>query len=202
MFLVADMVARQRGAAGDRLDAARPVRDVAMLAALYAVGAIALVGLPPLSGFVGKIAVLQATGPDAERVWAILLVGTLLTVVVAARAASALFWRTGEAVRAGSDTARAPWPARLGALSLAGLLIALTLGAGPVFDFAGQTARQLVERRGYVDAVFGVGSMSAPVERTTPAVPPTLADAPAIGPAIVPAIAPAIAPAVIDEAAR
>jgi hypothetical protein len=63
-----------------------------------------------------------------------------------------------------------------------------------VFDFAGQTARQLVERRGYVDAVFGVGSMSAPVERTTPAVPPTLADAPPI--------APAIAPVVGEEAAR
>jgi multicomponent K+:H+ antiporter subunit D len=181
MFLVADMIARQRGAAGDRLDTGRPVRDVALLATLFAVGAIAIVGLPPLSGFVGKVAVLQATGPDAERAWPIVLVATLLTVVVAARAASALFWRTGDEARAGADTPPAPWPAQLAAGSLAVLLVALTLGAGPVFDFAGQTARQLVERRGYVDAVFAVGSMSAPVERTTPAVPPTLADAPSVG---------------------
>jgi multicomponent K+:H+ antiporter subunit D len=177
LFLVADMVARQRGAAGDRLDVGRPVRDVVLLASLYAVGAVAIVGLPPLSGFVGKVAVLQATGPDAERVWAIVLVATLFTVVVAARAGSALFWRTGETAHAGGDMPRAPWPARLGALSLLGLLVALTLGAGPVFDYAGQTARQLVERRGYVDAVFAVGSMSAPVERTAPVVPRTLAEA-------------------------
>jgi multicomponent K+:H+ antiporter subunit D len=201
MFLVADMVARQRGGAGDRLDTGRPVRDVVLLATLYAVGAIAIVGLPPLSGFIGKVAVLQATGPAAERVWAILLVATLFTVVVAARAASALFWRTGEAARAGADTPRAPWPARLGASMLAVLLLALTVAAGPVFDFADRTARQLVERRGYVDAVFAVGSMSAPVERTTPAVPPTLAGAVAAAPAPVasplPAAEPARAPAAV-----
>jgi multicomponent K+:H+ antiporter subunit D len=178
LFLVADLISRQRPASGDRLDAGEPVRDVALLATLYAVAAIAIVGLPPLSGFVGKLGVLQATAPDAKRVWTVLLVSTLLTVIVAARAASALFWRTG-ARHPGADVESAAGPARAAAVGLAGALVALTLAAGPAFEFARDTARQVLHRRGYVDAVFGVGSMSAPVDRTTPDVPPVLADAPA-----------------------
>jgi multicomponent K+:H+ antiporter subunit D len=180
LFLVADLVARQRPTAGDRLDVGEPVRDVGLLATLYGVGAIAIVGLPPLSGFVGKIAVMQATGPDAERVWTMLLVSTLLTVIVVARAASALFWRTGSASVAGEMRPPIPWPAQAAACGLAAVLVVLTLGAGPAFDYARDAARQLVERRGYVDAVFGVGSLSAPVDRTTPEVPPVLADAPRV----------------------
>jgi hypothetical protein len=62
--------------------------------------------------------------------------------------------------------------ARGAALVLLGLVVALTVAAGPAIDYARATARQLVDRRGYVDAVFAVGSLSAPVERTAPPLPP------------------------------
>jgi multicomponent K+:H+ antiporter subunit D len=182
MFLVADLIARQRSRAGDRLDAAEPVRDVAPLAVLFGIAAVAIVGLPPLSGFVGKLAVLQSTVPDAERVWAIVLVSTLFTVIATARAASALFWRTRDAGPSASHAlpvaaaAPTPWPARAAAWLLAAALVLLTVGAGRAFDYANATARQLVERRGYVDAVFGTGSLSAPLD-APPTAPPALAEA-------------------------
>ncbi|MFO0334172.1 MAG: monovalent cation/H+ antiporter subunit D [Pseudomonadota bacterium] len=160
LFLVADLVARQRRTLGDRLDAGEPVRQPALLAALFAGGTIAIVGLPPLSGFVGKLAVLQATSPDAERVWVLLLVGTLLTVVVVARAASALFWRTGDRPTEGKPASRLASAAAAGCVAL---LVALTLAAGPAFDYANATARQLLDRSAYVEAVFTVPSLSAPV---------------------------------------
>jgi multicomponent K+:H+ antiporter subunit D len=185
MFLVADLVARRRGPYGDRLDAGPPLRGGALLPTLYVLGMLALVGLPPLSGFLGKLAVMQATTADAERVWPVLLVATLVMVVVGARAGSALFWRAAESaagdapVAANPGSGPAPWPARAAATSAVGLLIALTLAAGPALEFGRETARQLLERRGYVEAVFGVGSLSAPVEREMPVLPrtPALAEA-------------------------
>jgi multicomponent K+:H+ antiporter subunit D len=199
MFVVADLIARQRARAGDRLDAAEPVRDVAPLAVLFAVASIAIVGLPPLSGFVGKVAVLQSTAPDAPRVWAIVLMSTLFAVIAVARAASALFWRTGPAgalsgsapaIDGGSSVdmthaparssalVAAPWPARAAAWLFVAALVLLTVAAGPAFEYANATARQLVERRGYVDAVFGVGSLSAPPDVAPAVPPPALAEAP------------------------
>jgi formate hydrogenlyase subunit 3/multisubunit Na+/H+ antiporter MnhD subunit len=80
---------------------------------------------------------------------------------------------------ASAAVAGTPWPASAAACLLVALLVALTLAAGPAFDYARSTARQLVERRGYVDAVFGVGSLSAPLEPAAPRAPaPTLADVP------------------------
>ena len=64
LFLLADLVARRRGGAGDRLVAAPPFAQLDLLAGLFFLAAIAAVGLPPLSGFVGKLLILEAlAGP-------------------------------------------------------------------------------------------------------------------------------------------
>ena len=51
---------RRRGGAGDRLVAAPPFAQLDLLAGLFFLAAIATVGLPPLSGFVGKLLILEA----------------------------------------------------------------------------------------------------------------------------------------------
>ena len=53
------LVARRRGGAGDRLVAAPRFGQLDLLAGLFFLAAIATVGLPPLSGFVGKLLVLE-----------------------------------------------------------------------------------------------------------------------------------------------
>lgn len=97
LFLVADLVRRQRAKLGDRLHGGEPVRQPALLATMFAIAAMSVVGLPPLSGFVGKILILRAswTHEAAGIVWTIVLAETVPLIVVLARAGSALFWKTG-----------------------------------------------------------------------------------------------------------
>ncbi len=67
-----------------------------LFAALFFAAAIAMAGMPPLSGFLGKLLVLDALRAPGMMGWAwtAILVGSLLTIVGFARAGSALFWKS------------------------------------------------------------------------------------------------------------
>src|SRR5690606_38316655 len=64
MFLIAHIVQRERGRHGDRVLPIAPALS-RRTATLYLVAAVAMVGLPPLSGFVGKFLLLAAV-PDPD----------------------------------------------------------------------------------------------------------------------------------------
>ena len=95
LFLLADLVARRRGGAGDRLVAAPPFGQLDLLAGLFFLAAIATIGLPPLSGFIGKLLVLETVtqSPAWPWLWAVVLVGSLLAMIGFARAGSVVFWK-------------------------------------------------------------------------------------------------------------
>ena len=68
LFLLAEIVAARRGASRDLLVPAAPVAGAALLSGLFFLAGIAMAGLPPLSGFAGKLLILMAgpavvTGP-------------------------------------------------------------------------------------------------------------------------------------------
>lgn len=95
MFLLADYVAHQRGTVADRLVSARPVTQPVLAGSLFFIAAIIVIGMPPLSGFIGKIWLLQAATEDAQRLglWSTLLVSSLLVLIALSRAGSTIFWR-------------------------------------------------------------------------------------------------------------
>ena len=64
---------------------------VTLVGGLFFVTAVTVAGLPPLSGFVGKLMVLEAaqSAPAAIVIWCVLLVAALVVIVAAARAGSA-----------------------------------------------------------------------------------------------------------------
>src|SRR3546814_8350437 len=68
---------------------------MAGLSLLYMLAAMALVGLPPLSGFIGKLLILQATiaHPAVAWIWTAVLVTTLIGVLGLARAGTEIFWQ-------------------------------------------------------------------------------------------------------------
>jgi multicomponent K+:H+ antiporter subunit D len=161
LFLLADLIARQRGKVGARLDRSQAVYQPALLGTLFFLAAIAVSGLPPLSGFAAKLSILQAAQASAAGawIWGVILISGLFVIVALSRAGTAIFWRT-------EDTQGEPRPVRSSeALStgglLAGSLLLMVFGA-QTFDYAQATAEQLLHRRAYVDTVLANESVSTP----------------------------------------
>ncbi|EKF72987.1 multisubunit Na+/H+ antiporter, MnhD subunit [Alcanivorax hongdengensis A-11-3] len=149
LFLLADLVARGRGEAGDRFVAGPVIPAGGVLAGLYFMAAIAVVGLPPLSGFIGKVALLKAV--PVPLYWVLLLLAGLCGLIGMSRAGSSMFWRTtgpGEGVRPGRQRL-------LALLVLLAVVPALTLWAEPAMQAAGQVAGQLAQPQLYIQAVLG-----------------------------------------------
>lgn len=152
LFLLAEPIEGQRGELGDRLEAGTPVHQFATLGLLYMAVAVAMAGLPPLSGFLGKALILDsvlAGGPVAV-VWAVILVTSLIAVVALARAGSRLFWKTEGAPAGGPASPMALMPVGV----FTALIVALTLNAGAFEGFARATARDLLEPSIYIEAVL------------------------------------------------
>ena len=157
LFLIADVVARQRSAGGDRLDVVDSMPQAGLLGSLYLVAAVAMAGLPPLTGFAGKIMILDAARDSglAVATWSVLLVAALVVIVALARAGSALFWR----IEGETPTAVARPRVPLRALAPIGLLlasvVAMVAWGGSATAYAWSTASQIARPSGYVEAVLG-----------------------------------------------
>jgi multicomponent Na+:H+ antiporter subunit D len=125
------------------------------VATLAMVPVFSLAGVPPLSGFIGKLAIITAAlNGDHYWVAGIALIVSLLTVLSMARLWEAAFWKPVTA---------APRATPLGSAIVApvAVLAVLTLGlsvvAGPAFDVSKRAAEQLLNPREYVRAVLGGG---------------------------------------------
>ncbi len=158
LFLVADLIAKRRGQHGDALTLGPRFCQSGLLSGLFFLAAIGVVGLPPLSGFVGKLLILDGVraAPAAAWVWATILITTLIGVLAFARAGSRLFWKSAEIE--GEIAVRALRGRVVGVGAAAALLAALVLLAvlgGPVTNYTEATAAQLFAPQGYIDAVLG-----------------------------------------------
>ena len=152
LFLLAALIAGRRGAAGDLL---QPVASQPgyLLGGLFFLAAIAVAGMPPLAGFLGKLMLLQAA-PPGKFAWLgpVVLVASLACLVALSRAGSSLFWRTeGEAAGVTGFSLRLTAPTVL----LLAMTVALTVWAAPVCRYAEATAAQLLHPREAVEAVLG-----------------------------------------------
>jgi multicomponent Na+:H+ antiporter subunit D len=123
-----------------------------MFSVLAMVPIFSLAGVPPLSGFLGKLAILNGMfGDGAYWAGALVLVVGLLTLLSMARVWSYAFWRPPD-VPGDMMTPGAPFLIAIAALSL--LTLAMTFGAGPLFDLTSRSAQQLLGRDEYVRAVL------------------------------------------------
>lgn len=156
LFLLVDLIAAQRQNAEDRIVPGPPVAQVLPLGVLFFVAAVALAGVPPLSGVVGKLLILQAAigHPLAVYLWTVILVGSLFVIVKFSRTGSMLFWR----VEPGEEKAPAASPlafaAPVGLLAAAPLLV---IFGGPVVKYADAAAKQLLSPEQYIRSVLGSG---------------------------------------------
>jgi len=154
LFLLADLIARQRGEQAGALTAGPALQQPLLLGGLFFVGAIAIAGLPPFSGFIGKLLLLRAApmGYPALLLWTVLLTGGLCALVALSRAGSTLFWRAS-----GQPSAMVEHdPLRL--IASSGLLLGaplLVLAGGPLQAYLQATAEQLLDLAPYLRIVGG-----------------------------------------------
>ncbi|MEX0924235.1 MAG: monovalent cation/H+ antiporter subunit D [Rhodovibrionaceae bacterium] len=162
LFLIADLILERRAIGGDLLHPAPSFPQAGVIAALFFAGAIGMTGMPPLSGFVGKLLVLDAArGADSMAlIWTVILVTSLLAIVGFARAGSTLFWKssavTGEDDRAGETLPKAASFVPMAVtVTLLSAMVLLAVLAGPTTSYLEATARQLYDPSGYIEAVLG-----------------------------------------------
>ena len=139
LFLVAGLVERQGGTTSiDRLGGL--ARRSPLLALLFFVPAMNLAGIPPLSGFIGKLGLLQAGVAEGSAAAYVLVAGgvvtSLLTLLAIARVWTRAFWRPPTQAPAGDTAAAAAADAGPSGAD----------GAGPSGDGA-LTARQVAWQR-------------------------------------------------------
>ncbi len=151
LFLVSELVANQRGSAQDRIVTAPRMQNRTFLSVLFLVGAVAAAGLPPLSGFFGKLLILQSvqSGTEMAWLWSVLLIGSFLTVIAYSRAGSIVFWRTVDGHLEKPDPLNGRISVAAGALT--GLAVAIVVLAGPITRYTDETAAQLFNNDAYIN---------------------------------------------------
>jgi multicomponent Na+:H+ antiporter subunit D len=145
LFLVEGIVERDTGTSAlERVGGL--ARRSGLLAVLFLVPALGLAGIPPFSGFVAKLGLIEAGFAGAD--WAIIgvaLIGSLLTLVSMVKIWVGLFWGDPQ-----------PHPrGRIGVLrhhrvmsatttATVGLCLVIALAAGPIWRYCERTATELV----------------------------------------------------------
>ena len=152
LFLVSGLFLRQRRTT-DLRQLGGLYRSQPAVACLAMIPLFSLAGVPPLSGFIAKVAVIGAVlNTEHYVIAAIALATSLLTMLSMARVWEEAFWK---------PAAANPLQARLSAAIVAPIiwLVCLTLGitvaAGPVYGLSMRAATQLLDANGYMRAVLG-----------------------------------------------
>ncbi|MBM7051663.1 MULTISPECIES: Na+/H+ antiporter subunit D [unclassified Rothia (in: high G+C Gram-positive bacteria)] len=173
LFMVVGLIERRTGSTNtDRLGGMLAISPV--LGVLYMVPALNLGGIPPFSGFIGKIGLLQASA-DAGTWQAYAMAGvgvlvSLLTLIALMRIWNKAFWRpvaqaedpmvellSAEESDNPSRYKHKPIPTSMfySTLGLISVSVAITFLAPPLFELADFASDNLFEPDRYVQAVFG-----------------------------------------------
>lgn len=159
LFLLADLIATQRGKVADRLVAGRSVKQPFLLGVCFIIAALTVVGMPPLSGFVGKIWILKATlnSEQALLFWPVYLVTSFALLIALSRAGTSLFW---ECKDKRSESAEYKNARSLQVIVIIGLLACsplMVIFGGPISEYMMAAATQLHDINGGINAVLKGG---------------------------------------------
>ena len=154
LFLVGGLVEESEGTG--TIDSIQGVAHRSpMIAALFLPAALSLAGFPPFSGFVGKLALIEAGfGVEEWFVVGVSLVASVLTLFSMTKIWGGVFWGRPD----GSKPMRLPsgMIGATAALVVVGVVIALA--AQPLIEYAELASAELLTDGAYRSLVFGAGS--------------------------------------------
>ena len=153
LFLLADMIASQRGKTGSMIEPTTAVSQPLLLGTLFFIAGAAVLGLPPLSGFIGKLLLLQASQHATLMAWfwAAILISSLLGLIALSRTGSTVFFKTQAPASEQTQAHPLSLAAVVALLAISPLLVVF---AGPVSDFTTATAQQLMDPMNYIGGVL------------------------------------------------
>lgn len=153
LFLLVGIIASQRGKLADSLSRGPALHHPALLGVLFFASAIAIAGLPPLSGFFAKLMLLSSTtGWVRLFFWASVLVAGLLVIIALSRAGSQIFWRSNIPASDSIKLDKVCLSAAFGLLVLSPLMV---IFAEPISQYMQATAEQLFDVIGYFALLNG-----------------------------------------------
>ncbi|BAU97086.1 monovalent cation/H+ antiporter subunit D [Corynebacterium suranareeae] len=180
LFLVVGLIERQAGSSSlRRLGSLAYISP--LLAILYFIPAINLGGIPPFSGFLGKIMLIEAGAQDGGWLAWVLIAGavitSLLTLYTMVLVWSKAFWRDRKdapdgatalarpaplvdvqdevAVKDRDDVGRMPWGMVMSTAVLVSASLAVSVLAGPLSSITGRAAESAQDVNIYRTAVLG-----------------------------------------------
>ena len=164
-YLVAGWITSQRGAFKDHFQVSPQMKQHKVLSLVFLLIALIMAGLPPFSGFLGKVFILQATAgsPHQGLIIATLLIVSLLSILAFTRIGFILFWRATKP-KVNPESAEFKLyqglpeqaPARNDTtvyLLLTGLVL-YSVCAGPIQQYMFQTAAQIQKQDLYERSIL------------------------------------------------
>ena len=159
LFILADLIGRQRGYIADRITAGPAVHQPRLLGVCFLIAAIAVIGMPPLSGFIAKVWLLKTTlNLEFTMVfWPLYLLASLAILVSVSKAGSTVFWHQQGKIIDNAEQKRIH-PAQLAALiMLTASAPLLSLFAGSLSEYAIGAATQLHDVNSNINLILSGG---------------------------------------------
>lgn len=158
LFLVSGLVEHSAGTCGlARIGGI--ARRFPLVGWLFLLPALSLAGIPPFSGFIAKVGLVQA-GIEG-RAWAVVAVSivvSVLTLFSMTKIWGGAFWGDPHVEVEADDPAVARWGGTvpmLGAtIALVAISLAIAVFAGPLYELAERAAADLLDPAGYVEVVL------------------------------------------------
>ena len=153
-YILSGWITSQRGEFKDHFKIAPQMKQHKVVALTYFTIALMMAGLPPFSGFLGKVFILQATAHSPYQLLMIvtILMVSLLSIIAFTRVGFVIFWRATKPEDNPDEAAYAAYQAlpeqapkrndKTIYLLLVGL-IAYMVFAGPIQKYTYQTAEQI-----------------------------------------------------------
>ena len=154
MFLIADVIMKGRGIYSDSFTKAIPIDRPIVVGSVFMLLGIALTGMPPLSGFFGKVMILNSAlnHPWFAAILSVVLIAGLLMIIAVVRSGSLMFYSVQK--EEGQKTSPLNKSAFVAVFLLMLVSPLMVMFAKPLTDITSQIAGQLYNGQAYIDAVL------------------------------------------------
>jgi multicomponent K+:H+ antiporter subunit D len=153
-FLLADCIGLLRGKYHDAIVQTAAFKKMIFAGSLFFAYAVAMAGMPPLSGFFGKMMILSGAleSDHVGVVYFFVLLTGLFIIISLTRTGSLMFYDTAPNETSLEIAVKTSW--FYPALFLLAMSVCLVVFANPVSGFLSDTATMLYDAKGYMQLVL------------------------------------------------